>query len=156
MNHGNHLLIEMDKVIISKNLKINNDIIRENKKIPTLNINDANIVNLTGDVFKNLVKLINEDNKFDIITVDVNENSANVLSYLIQSWNLLNSGGFLFINHYELDLYEEEHNNPRLAVDNFLSSYQFHYNLIAKRYHVLLEKISKSECKTLRSDKNDT
>ena len=45
---------------------------------------------------------------------------CDVLSDAVLSWNLLKEGGIMILNNYELDYFEEEYNNPRIAIDSFL------------------------------------
>src|SRR6266542_2671419 len=91
--------------------------------------------------------------RFDFIYVDGSHLSCDALSDIVLSWNLLKIGGIMIIDDYESDYYEEEYNNPRIAVDSFLRCYQCQIEIIYKRYQVAIRKVFKEFPKTKREDK---
>jgi len=91
--------------------------------------------------------------KFDFIYIDGSHTACDVLSDAVLCWNLLKERGILIFDDYEWDYYEEEYNNPRLAVDAFLKCYQQQIEIIYKRYQVAIRKVSRESIRTEREDK---
>ena len=50
-------------------------------------------------------------------------------------------------------VFEEEFNNPRIAIDSFLRCYQRQLEIIYKRYQVAVRKVTKEDIQTARKDK---
>ncbi|CAG8486942.1 5356_t:CDS:1 [Funneliformis caledonium] len=121
--------------------------IRESKK--------ANQIEIIKDKsFNVLVKMNYEKGmKFDFIYIDGSHVSCDVLSDAVLSWNLLREGGIMIFDDYEWDFFEEETNNPRIAIDSFLRCYQTQIEVIYKRYQVAIKKVMKKITKTIREDK---
>ncbi|CAB4397985.1 hypothetical protein RhiirA1_361026 [Rhizophagus irregularis] len=93
--------------------------------------------------------------KFDFIYVDgCSLISCDVLNDIIISWNLLKEGGIMILDNYEWDYFEEEFNNPRLAIDSFLRNFQQHIEVIFKRFQVAVKKVVKEVPRTPRDDKS--
>ncbi|CAI2176953.1 7768_t:CDS:1 [Funneliformis geosporum] len=115
----------------------------------------ANQIEILKDYsFNVLVKLNYEKKmKFDFIYIDGSHVSCDVLSDAVLSWNLLREGGIMIFDDYEWDYFEEETNNPRIAIDSFLRCYQTQIEIIYKRYQVAIRKVIKKITKTIREDK---
>ena len=60
----------------------------------------------------------------------------------------------MILNNYELDYFEEEYNNPRIAIDSFLRCYQRQLEVIYKHYQVAVRKVIKEIIRTARVDKS--
>ena len=91
--------------------------------------------------------------KFDFIYVDGSHVSCDVLSDAVLSWSLLKEGGIMIFDDYEWDYFEEEYNNPRIAIDSFLRCYQRQLEVIYKHYQVAVRKVIKENIQTARKDK---
>ena len=93
--------------------------------------------------------------KFDLIYINHGSlTSCDVLSDAVLSWNLLKEGGIMIFNNYELDYFEEEYNNPRIAIDSFLRCYQRQLGVIYKHHQVAVRKVIKEIIRTARVDKS--
>ncbi|CAG8622032.1 4211_t:CDS:1 [Racocetra persica] len=90
---------------------------------------------------------------FDFIYIDGSHESHDVLSDVILSWNLLKEGGIMILDDYELDFFEEEYHNPRIAIDSFLKCYQTQIEIIFKNYQVAVKKVVKECTRTVREGK---
>lgn len=109
---------------------------------------------IKSNSFDALVKLNHENQtKFDFIYIDGSHFSCDVMSDAVLSWNMLKEGGIMIFDDYEWDYYEEEYNNPRIAVDDFLECYQTQIEIIYKRYQVAIKKVIKENIATEREDK---
>ncbi|CAG8504845.1 20840_t:CDS:2 [Rhizophagus irregularis] len=94
---------------------------------------------IKNNSFDALTKLNYEKRmKFDFIYIDGSHIACDVLSDAVLSWNLLK---------------DEEFNNPRIAIDSFLKSYQQHLEVIFKRFQVGVKKVVKENPRTARDDK---
>jgi len=111
---------------------------------------------IKNNSFKTLTKFNCETReKFDLIYINHGSlTSCDVLSDAVLSWNLLKEGGIMILNNYELDYFEEEYNNPRIAIDSFLRCYQRQLEVIYKHYQVAVRKVIKEIIRTARVDKS--
>jgi predicted O-methyltransferase YrrM len=132
---------------------------RDNKETYKRNIKESgkeNQVVTIGDInyFDALTKLNQEKReKFDFIHVDGSHGACYVLANAILSWNLLKEGGIMILDDYEWDHFEEEYNNPRIAIDSFLKSYQSQLEIIHKHFQIAVKKVIKKVSRTPRDDK---
>ena len=60
----------------------------------------------------------------------------------------------MIFDDYEWDYYQEEYNNPRIAVDSLLKCYQQQLEIIYKFYQVAIRKVSRENVPTAREDKS--
>ncbi|GBC00218.1 hypothetical protein RclHR1_03790011 [Rhizophagus clarus] len=131
----------------------------ENKETYYRNLRESgkeNQVKTVGDMnyFDALTKLNHEKKeKFDFIHVDGSHSACHVLSNAVLSWNLLKEGGIMILDDYEWDLFEEEYNNPRIAINSFLQSYQSQIEIIYKHFQVAIKKEIKKVSRIPRDDK---
>ncbi|CAG8646582.1 11052_t:CDS:1, partial [Ambispora leptoticha] len=89
-----------------------------------------------------LIKLNYEKNiKFDFIYIDGSHVANDVLSDAVLAWNLLKEGGIMIFDDYLWDRYEEEYNNPKIAIDSFLKCYEPQIEIIHKHYQVTVKKV---------------
>ncbi|GES83584.1 class I SAM-dependent methyltransferase [Rhizophagus clarus] len=81
---------------------------------------------ITIDTFKNI--FVNNDYESTFrknIKESGKENQVEIIKKgIVLSWNLLKEGGIMILDNYEWDYFEEEFNNPRIAIDSFLKIYQ--------------------------------
>ncbi|CAG8673231.1 13402_t:CDS:2, partial [Ambispora gerdemannii] len=61
--------------------------------------------------------------------------------------------GIMIFDDYEWDYFEEEYNNPRIAIDSFLRCYKPQIEIIYKHYQVALRKVIRKDTRTTREDK---
>ena len=59
----------------------------------------------------------------------------------------------MILDDYEWDYFEEKYNNPRVAIDSFLESYQSQIEIIYKHYQVAIKKVSRKVPRIPRDDK---
>src|SRR6266542_5396428 len=81
--------------------------------------------------------------KFDFIHVDGSHRACDVLANTVLSWNLLKKDGIMILDDYEWDYFDEPYNNPRIAIDSFLNSYESQIKIIYKRFQVAVKKVVK-------------
>lgn len=110
---------------------------------------------IKSNTFDALIKLNYENSiKFDFIYVDgCSLIACDALADIMLSWKLLKEGGIMILDNYEWDYFEEEFNNPRLAIDSFLENHQQHIEVIFKRFQVAVKKVVKEIPRTPRDDK---
>ncbi|RIA80654.1 hypothetical protein C1645_784548 [Glomus cerebriforme] len=110
---------------------------------------------IKNNSFDALTKLNYEKRmKFDFIYIDGSHFACDVLSDAVLSWNLLKEDGIMILDDYEWDYFVEEYNNPRIAIDSFLNSYQCQIEVIYKRFQVAIRKKIKEVTRTKREDKS--
>lgn len=109
---------------------------------------------IKSNSFDVLARLNHEKEKqFDFIYIDGSHAAQDVLADATLSWNLLKERGILIFDDYEWDYFEEEYNNPRIAIDAFLRCYQTQIEIIYKHYQVVVKKVSREALRTEREDK---
>ncbi|PKK63711.1 hypothetical protein RhiirC2_757859 [Rhizophagus irregularis] len=132
---------------------------KDNKETYYKNIKESakeNQIVTIGDIsyFDALNKLNYENrDKFDFIHVDGSHSASYVLANAVLSWNLLKEGGIMILDDYEWDYFEEKYNNPRVAIDSFLESYQSQIEIIYKHYQVAIKKVIRKVPRIPRDDK---
>jgi len=109
---------------------------------------------IKSNSFDALTRLNHKNEKqFDFIYIDGSHTAHDVLADAVLSWNLLKEGGILIFDDYEWDYFEEEYNNPRIAIDAFLKCYQVQVEIIYKRYQVAIKKVNRETTQIEREDK---
>jgi hypothetical protein len=58
----------------------------------------------------------------------------------------------MILDDYGLDRYEEEYNNPKLAIDAFLACHQFEIEVLEKNFQVAIRKVEKE--RTITKNEN--
>ncbi|MBU0459045.1 class I SAM-dependent methyltransferase [Patescibacteria group bacterium] len=105
-------------------------------------------VNLTGSARK-VRKLKGESQiilrglepaSYDFIYIDGSHLAADVLSDIILCWPLLNIGGVMICDDYQLNMYRDPKNNPRSAIDSFLNAFEGSYQILNKDRQVIMKK----------------
>lgn len=79
-------------------MKIDLDLILINGEIPILKLNPKIFTETFKNVHNILIKLNFKNKKYELITVNKKENSADILFYIILSWNLLTNKDFIIMN----------------------------------------------------------
>ena len=100
---------------------------------------DKVIVN-KGFSYKILPKLINDNNKYDIIFIDGNHTSPFVLTDCVMCWYLLEDNGIMIFDDY-LWGDTESTTSPKIAVDSFISCFNDYIEVIWYDYRVAIKKI---------------
>jgi len=90
----------------------------------------------TSDEF--FKKNLNE--KFDLIYIDGNHHSDNVLRDARNSFKLLNKGGFIVFDDFLWDYYDEINLNPIGGVKQFLSENFFNLRIVSIGYQLVIQK----------------
>ncbi|CAG8662636.1 1183_t:CDS:1 [Cetraspora pellucida] len=90
--------------------------------------------------------------KFDFILIDGSHVANDVLTDAVLAWNLLKEGGIIIFDDYELDRYEEDYNNARIAIDSFLKCYEPQIEVIHKGFQVIIKKINQEKSQKERED----
>jgi len=92
---------------------------------------------------------------FDVIYLDGDHNAKGLLEDFVMAWRVLNNGGYMLIDDYEMQaqdpwfyIMHKEFNNPRVnfthphvAIDAFISMYRGLYEIKAFNYQLLVRKI---------------
>ncbi|GBC00219.1 hypothetical protein RclHR1_03790012 [Rhizophagus clarus] len=137
-----------------KNIFVNNDYESTFRKNIKESGKENQVEIIKSNPFDALTKMNYEKRmKFDFIYVDGLLFSCDVLEGIVLSWNLLKEGGIMILDNYEWDYFEEEFNNPRIAIDSFLKIYQGKIEVIFKRFQVAVRKVDKEVPRTAREDK---
>lgn len=91
--------------------------------------------------YKALVKFNYEKNYFfNLIYIDGSHLAKDVLNDAALAWPLLLKQGVLIFDDYCWDQYPEKYNNPRLAIDAFLSCYKPELEVLHTGYQVIVRK----------------
>ncbi|KAF0412722.1 SAM-dependent methyltransferase [Gigaspora margarita] len=122
----------------------------ENVKITGKEKQNEVMKSLSSDA---LIKLNYESKiKFDFIFIDGSHVANDVLVDAVLAWNLLKEGGIIIFDDYELERYEEEYNNAKVAVDSFLKCYEPQIEVIHKGFQVIVKKINREKSQKQRED----
>jgi len=78
---------------------------------------------------------------YDLIYVDGSHLAKEVLTDMVFAWRLLKTGGLLICDDYQHTRHLDPLWTPKLAIDNFLTCFQHHYQLLQKNWLVVLKKI---------------
>ncbi len=96
---------------------------------------------IKGYSYYALVKFNYEKNHlFNLIYIDGSHRAKDVLSDAILAWPLLSKQGILIFDDYSWNMYPENYNNPRLAIDAFLGCYEPELEIIYAEYQVIIRK----------------
>ena len=82
--------------------------------------------------------LLNE--KFDLIYIDGNHHSDNVLRDARNSFKLLNKNGFIIFDDFLWDYYNEINLNPIGGIKQFLSENFFNLRIVSIGYQLVIQK----------------
>jgi predicted O-methyltransferase YrrM len=93
-----------------------------------------------GFSYKILPKLINDNEKYDIIFIDGNHTSPFVLSDCVMSWYLLNDNGIMIFDDY---LWGDINSTtaPKIAIDSFISCFKDYIEIIWSDYRLAIKKV---------------
>lgn len=89
----------------------------------------------SDDYFKKNLK-----EKFDLIYIDGNHHSDNVLRDARNSFKLLNKEGFIVFDDFLWDYYDEINSNPIGGVKQFLSENFFNLRIVSIGYQLVIQK----------------
>ena len=79
---------------------------------------------------------------YDAIYIDGSHTAPDVLDDAVLAFKLLKRGGIMIFDDYEWNVYQDILLTPKLAIDAFLAIYQRQYELLHKRYQVIIKKLS--------------
>jgi predicted O-methyltransferase YrrM len=93
-----------------------------------------------GFSYKILPKLINDNEKYDIIFIDGNHTSPFVLSDCVMSWYLLADNGIMIFDDY---LWGDVNSttSPKIAIDSFISCFKDYIEVIWSDYRLAIKKV---------------
>jgi len=93
-----------------------------------------------GFSYKILPKLINDNEKYDIIFIDGNHTSPFVLSDCVMSWYLLADSGIMIFDDY---LWGDINSTtaPKIAIDSFISCFKDYIEIIWSDYRLAIKKV---------------
>lgn len=81
-----------------------------------------------------------QNNRYDIVYIDGNHRSLNVLMDAMFSWRYLKTGGMLIFDDYEWQPQKRPEETPKMAIDIFLKNPQSQITLLHKGYQVIVQK----------------
>ena len=85
------------------------------------------------------LKHLREDN-YAVIYIDGSHNASDVRADALLSWSLLKRGGILIFDDYLWNLELPVEDRPKKAIDNFLSDFRSHLEILHKGYQVIVRK----------------
>lgn len=77
---------------------------------------------------------------FDCIYIDGSHRATDVLRDAVLSWDLLKERGLLIFDDYHLQMFQDQRDNPRLAIDAFLSTFDDLYVVLHSGWQVIVRK----------------
>ena len=80
------------------------------------------------------------DKYFDLIYVDGDHSSDQVKIDLINSWNVLNNGGFLVLDDYMWWYYKDYKKNPSTPINNFIKENILNISKLTVWHQVIIQK----------------
>ena len=108
------------------------------------NIKNAKLENrikvLKGDSSIILFDLLKTNEKFDFIYIDGSHKMLDCYSDLLTSFNLINSGGIIGIDDYNL-FKDNILESPFESVNHFLKKFEKNIKILSKDYRVFIEKL---------------
>jgi predicted O-methyltransferase YrrM len=87
-----------------------------------------------------LPRLLDEDQKFDVIYVDGSHIADDVLTDGITAWRLLKQGGVMIFDDFLWPCYPRARANPWWAINLFLKYHKGEYKILDVNYQLTLEK----------------
>ena len=78
---------------------------------------------------------------FDLIFVDGDHSSNQVKVVLINSWNILKSGGYLILDDYMWWFYKDLKKNPSTPINNFIKENISNISKLNIWHQVIIKKI---------------
>jgi predicted O-methyltransferase YrrM len=94
-----------------------------------------------GRSYRELAKLIQENQTFDFIYVDGNHAAATVLADASMCFGLLRPGGIMLLDDYLWDHDPDWLRRPKMSVDAFVNMYQPLLRQIISNYQLAIQRI---------------
>ena len=88
-----------------------------------------------------LANLIAQDEKFDFIYIDASHKAPDVIADACFAWQLLNKGGVILFDDYLWKDYPGILNQPKIAIDYFMTLLSAQLELVMLGYQVGIRKI---------------
>ena len=87
-----------------------------------------------------LARLGLANRRFDLAYIDGSHRAADVYSDGVLTWPLVESGGLMIFDDYELELTPAPLDNARPGVDSFLGAFEGQYRVLHRGYQVAIVK----------------
>jgi predicted O-methyltransferase YrrM len=100
----------------------------------------ARLTKRKGSSLHVLPRLLDEQQKFDVIYVDGSHVADDVLTDGITAWRLLKQGGVLIFDDFLWPCYPRARANPWWAINLFLKYHGGEYNILNAYYQIILQK----------------
>lgn len=100
----------------------------------------SHVTLIKDNSFNGLLMLNANKRTFNLIYIDGSHLASDVLSDAILAWNILNIGGILIFDDYKWEKYQEDYNNPRVAINSFLHCFLPEIDILHKSYQVIIKK----------------
>ncbi|MGP1382405.1 MAG: tetratricopeptide repeat protein [Thainema sp.] len=78
---------------------------------------------------------------YNLIYVDGEHQTHQVLEDAVLSWRLLKSGGLLVFDDYDFVFSDANHLNPKLGIDAFLQSFHGQYQILHQSHQLIVQKL---------------
>ena len=79
--------------------------------------------------------------KFDLIYIDGSHYAKDVYEDAINSFKILNKGGFLIFDDFLWDFYSEINDNPIGGIKLFIKMFFFKIRIVSINYQIIIQKL---------------
>ena len=100
----------------------------------------ARLTKRRGSSLHVLPRLLDEEQKYDVIYVDGSHFADDVLTDGIYAWRLLKQGGLMIFDDLLWDCYPRARANPAWAINLFLKYHKREYKVLNASYQLILQK----------------
>jgi predicted O-methyltransferase YrrM len=80
------------------------------------------------------------DGHFNLVYIDGSHRARDVLDDAVMTWPMLEDGGHMIFDDYRWHKYVDEYDNPKLAIDNFMSTYETELDVVHRDFQVIVRK----------------
>lgn len=80
------------------------------------------------------------DSHFNLVYIDGSHRARDVLDDAVMTWPMLRDGGHMIFDDYRWHKYAAEYDNPKLAIDSFMHSYETEMDVEHRDFQVIVRK----------------
>jgi len=77
---------------------------------------------------------------YDFIYIDGSHKAGDTLEDAVLAWRMLKSGGIMIFDDYKWHKYEDEHLNPKMGIESFLTVFGDQLDILLEDYQVIVKK----------------
>lgn len=91
------------------------------------------------------------DGHFSFVYIDGSHRARDVLDDAVMAWPMLRDGGYMVFDDYRWHKYAAEYDNPKIAIDGFVSCYETELDVLHRDFQVIARKHARTTPASLNS-----